>query len=328
MSEIVEGLGPNERERVAGLRRDERFFWVDVSLADTSRDDLAEALGIPEHALEVLLGFGRDTPPSRRFHADGQHVVFGATCFLESTPAADDGPHLRPVEVSVLVSGDYLLTVHEERFSLPEVLPPYTAEGRSEQYVVYAVLDTMVATAFDSLSEVEQVLGDLELATTDLRAARVRMGTLRMINAQLSDIRRRIGPQRGTFERIGEEIGQVAGLEPDSERYFERVHEQLNRLITGVDATGDAVAKLIDLRVNETIYWLTVVATIFLPLTFITGFFGMNFGWMVGEIDTPLAFVLLGIGVPVLAVALTVFLVIRRGTPVELDEDSARRPGG
>ena len=43
-------------------------------------------------------------------------------------------------------------------------------------------------------------------------------------------------------------------------------------------------------------YWLTVVATVFLPLMFVTGFFGMNFGWMVRRIDTPLAFVLLGRG--------------------------------
>jgi magnesium transporter len=141
------------------------------------------------------------------------------------------------------------------------------------------------------------------------------MATLRAINTRLSRMRRRIGPQRGIFERISEEIGRVEGLEADNERYFERIFGQLNRLIDGIDAAADAMAKLIDLRLNETIYWLTVIATIFLPLTFITGFFGMNFGWMVREIDTPLAFVLLGIGAPVLGVAL-ITLWVRRGTPV------------
>jgi len=75
---------------------------------------------------------------------------------------------------------------------------------------------------------------------------------------------------------------------------------------------------------RETIYWLTVVATIFLPLTFITGFFGMNFAWMVDHIDTALAFMLLGIGAPLLGVALTLLLVRRRATPVEPDRGRAR----
>ena len=60
----------------------------------------------------------------------------------------------------MLVSGDYLLTVHEERVSLPDVLAPYTPEGRSEQYVIYAVLDAMVASAFEALNELELTLDD------------------------------------------------------------------------------------------------------------------------------------------------------------------------
>ena len=54
-----------------------------------------------------------------------------------------------------------------------------------------------------------------------------------------------------------------------------------------------------------------MVATVFLPLTFITGFFGMNFGWMVGEIHTRSAFWLLGIGAPVVGVALILRFVVR-----------------
>jgi Mg2+ and Co2+ transporter CorA len=82
------------------------------------------------------------------------------------------------------------------------------------------------------------------------------------------------------------------------------------------------MAALIDLRLNETSYWLTVMATIFLPLTFITGFFGMNFEWMVGEVDTELAFWLLGIGSPVVGVLLIWRLVVH-GSPVQAGPDTA-----
>jgi len=88
--------------------------------------------------------------------------------------------------------------------------------------------------------------------------------------------------------------------------------------VDAIDAAPDAMATLIDLRLNETSYWLTVVATIFLPLTFITGFFGMNFEWMVGEIDSPLAFWLLGIGTPLIGVAL-IWLLVVRGSPAQTD---------
>jgi magnesium transporter len=153
-----------------------------------------------------------------------------------------------------------------------------------------------------------------------MQAARVRIKTVRSLTSRLTRTRRHIAPYRGIFERVSEEIGRVEGLEPDTERYFERVGEQLNRLVDGIDAASDGIAKLLDLRMNETMYWLTAVATVFLPLTFVTGFFGMNFGWMVQEIDSAVAFWLLGVGGSILAAVLTAYLVRRRGSPVETDE--------
>jgi magnesium transporter len=305
MGEVVEGLeGAAERQRVTELLARGRFFWVDIRLSDTSRDDLREVLDIPEDSLQPLLDFGDDSAPSRKFHADGQRVVFTFNCYVE----------LRPVEVHVLVSGQYLLTLHEERISLPDLLDIMTPEGRSEQYIVYAILDAMVSSAFDALSDAEGTLEELQRMSTDLRAGRVKLATFRGVNYRLSEMRRRVGPQRGVFERVSVEIGGIEGLGGDRERYFELIGEQLNRLVEGIDAAANTMTTLIDLRLNETTYWLTVVATIFLPLTFLTGFFGMNFGWMVEQIDTQLAFWLLGIGTLVVGVAFIWRLVVR-GSP-------------
>jgi magnesium transporter len=316
MRETIEGLDARGRERIAALQRAGRFFWLDVTLGDTTRADLEDVLSLSEASLDPLLDFDAHTRPSRKFHADGSDLVFSFSCFTEVTPPGESSAY-EPMEVHVLITGDFVLTLHEARVSLPALLAGDITNGGSEQYLVYAVLDAMVSTAFDALNAVELTLDHLQEQSTELRAARVRIGKLRAINNQLSRIRRQAGPQRGIFERISVEIPRVEGLEADSERYFERIGEQLNRLLDGVDAAADGVAKLIDLRLNETTYWLTVVATVFLPLTFITGFFGMNFGWMVEAIDGPLAFVLLGIGTPVLGVALVWALVRRRGTPVQ-----------
>src|SRR4051812_17650891 len=110
MSEIVEGLGASERERIARLRAEGRFFWIDLCADEVAAEELEALLDVPQDSRRPLLDFERGERPSRRFTASRRQVVFPFQCYVEGE-AADEGeaPTLRSLEVNVLIHGDYLL---------------------------------------------------------------------------------------------------------------------------------------------------------------------------------------------------------------------------
>jgi magnesium transporter len=310
VSDVLYGFDAEQRERVAALRAQGRFFWLDVSLSETSRGDLFAALAIPDGALRALPD-SADASATRRFHADGQAVVFALRCYVDSEPPPGETAYrLRPLDVWVVVTGEYLLTLHEDRVSLPAALAPELPEERPRGYVVYSVLDAVVASTFDALEEVELRLD--AIAGSSSGGWREARAMLAESAARLARMRRWVTAEHAVFERIGVEIGALRGFETSDEPYFDRLDQELDVLLASIDAAANAMGTLIDLQLNERAYVVSVVATIFVPLTFITGFFGMNFGWMVDHIDSPIAFWLLAFVLP-LATALVFWrLGVRR----------------
>jgi magnesium transporter len=115
-------------------------------------------------------------------------------------------------------------------------------------------------------------------------------------------------------------FADLPGLADEDERYFRDIYDHLIRISDLIDSYRDLLTGAMDVylstvsnRLNAVMKQLTVIATVFLPLTFITGFFGQNFGWMVGHISSWPQFVGLGIGVEVLALVLLLTFFRRRG---------------
>jgi magnesium transporter len=301
------------------LQRHE-FFWADFTLAEeVSLDQIQKAFALEAGAVDALGMFGRRAydarGPRRRVYVDEEHVVFPFWCVgRPEAEVSESRGALDIYEVKVLVHGDYLLTIHEEARDLVELVGKKLPGQRSESYTVYVVLESMTSTFFRALLVIQDAMGALEadLLESSGRTRQRHQETIRGVRLRLTELRTVAGPGRVLFDRASGEVEQVQGLETDRRGYFDRINRQLDRVIDGLDAAGQGLSNAVEVELNETTYRLTIVATIFLPLTFLVGFFGMNFGWMVGEIDTAAAFWLFGVGGCVLAVALIVgFLVIQ-----------------
>ena len=117
-------------------------------------------------------------------------------------------------------------------------------------------------------------------------------------------MRRIVTPQRDIFARSIDQIAELPGLEADEREYFRDVYDHLIRISDLVDSYRDLLAGAMDVylstvanRQGEVGKQLAIIATIFLPLSFLTGFFGQNFSYMAGHVlNGPTRFYVLGLG--------------------------------
>jgi magnesium transporter len=219
----------------------------------------------------------------------------------------------RLVEIHCFYSEHFLVTVHRDE-------APAFAELRRRLVtpkpieLLYRVVDALVDSFFPVLAEVDERLDAIQEDMLG-RLDEAQLHELFDLRRRLVAIRKAIVPERDLVARI-----DLPGMTPEAERYFRDVYDHLVRLTEAVDAHRDLIGGTMDLylstasnRLNAVMKQLAVIATIFLPLTFIAGFFGQNFPWMVDHIGGWAPFVGLGIGLEVAAVGVMLVYFKRRG---------------
>ena len=287
--------------RVAIRARHERVevFWLDQDdPSDADLDVLGEVLGIPDLAIEDSKEFGER--PKLDDYGERVLIVFYGAHATEL------------VEAHVHVSGKEVVTIRRAPCAhLWEARErAASAKVRTEQDLVYRVLDAL-AGSLRALTEryATEVEHLEEIAFERPKPAdRRRMSELR---SELFRLQQVVQPQREMLARGGDLIENLPGLERDIARHPLRdVHDDLVVIANEIDYLRELLTEAVNVLINQMAGRLTIVATIFLPLTFATGFFGMNFGWLVRHIDSAETFLILGVAgmiLPLIAVA--VFLV-------------------
>ncbi len=286
------------------------FFWLD--LQRPSAEDLAllgDELGLHPLALEDSLHFGQ------RAKLEGYEDFV----FLVAYGWAPDEDGL--VEVHCYYSERFLVTVHHDDAPALE-----TVRARCERtlarhsdgiLVLHHVVDALVDSFFEPLERVSErleVIEDEMIARPDDRL----LAEIMTMRRRIALLRKTIAPQRDLFGRVASGAVELPGMTAEAERHFRDVYDHLFRLAEMIDAYRELMTGVADIylssasnRLGRVTKQLTLIATIFLPLTFVTGFFGQNFGWMVENVDSPWAFAALGLGLP-LATAVVILVWFRR----------------
>lgn len=275
---------PPDDELAAQLQRP-GFAWIDIE--DPSDEDLAKlAKQISLHplTLEDARTFAQ-RPKIEEYEGYMFMVVFGVDEEAES-----GGPLLR--EVHLIISGDYVVSIHRRPFpALADLRHRYDDQPiRSEQFLVYKVLDALVSTFVPVLSRTDDDIDDVEQQVID-NPTPAELQRIFALKRDLVEMRRVVSPMRDMFARNADRIAELPGLETDDRLYFRDLYDTLIRVSELVDSYRDLLSGAADMylstvanRQGEVNKQLTMIATVFLPLTFLTGFFGQNFALLTEHI--------------------------------------------
>ena len=300
--------GPMELEKAAEICSEGGQGFVWLGLVEPEPDELAlvqDHFGLHDLAVEDAQSF--HLRPKIEQYEDGE-VYF---VVLRTARYVDESEEVEFGEVSIFMSRRFLITVrqgvasdlHGARLRL-ESRPELMSEGTGA--VLWAILDKVVDDYAPVIEGLDRDIEDVErLVFSGAAAPTERIYSLRR---EASDFYRAVHPLLGPLD--GMERGVYSQIGPELRNFFRDVNDHVKLVHEEVVAQRDLLAVILQanlavvtsqqnelsLRQNETTKQLTVIATIFLPLTFLTGFFGQNFGWLVRHIDPLWAFLAYGVG--------------------------------
>ena len=307
-------LEPQAESIAACLSEGKQGFWLDIENPDDSDYELLEkTFKFHPLALEDI----------RHQNQRPKLDEYTGYVFVVLFIAEFDGERIQILEQHLFLSPQYLVSVHLEpsppldRLRERIKANPDLAH-RNLPFLFYLVVDQLVDAIFPVIDQVDDATERLEEGIV-LKPDPASLGTLTSLKRAVIDLRKVLGAQRDVFQRL---TSHTVGLEGGQEMiiYYRDVYDHIIRQYETVDSLRDLLTSAMDVylstvsnRLNQVITRLTVFATLFLPLTFITGFFGMNFAWLVAHIAPTWTFWVLAVGVMLATTALQLLYYRRRG---------------
>ncbi len=270
---------PTDSTPVEQARARGDLVWVHV--AGLGNIDLIRRLGelFQLHPLALEDALHRGQRPKAEDYAEHGFVVL-------QHPALDPGERrVRMTQIALFFANPFVVTLQADGDDvlapLRERLAHAATRSLTADYLAYAIMDFVVDSAFPVL----EAFGD-QVEQLEERAARARrpedMHNLHRLRRDLLQLRRVFWPQREVMAHIMRE-GELR-FAADTRLYLRDLYDHAVQVLDVVESYREMVVSLVELdlsrlsiRLNEVIRVLTVISTVFMPLSFIASVYGMNF---------------------------------------------------
>jgi len=295
------------------LKAGEGGCWLDIeSPGEDDYDLLLDAFEF--HPLTVAdVRQQNQRPKLDEFPGYRFAVLFGAELV---------GDKLAFREQHLYLTHHWFVTVHNEPSSAVADVRRRIAEDASVTrndlvFLQYLVISAVVDSLFPTLDKLDDVTDQLQDVVLE-RPTPAALARLTGLKHSVAELRRALGPQRDVFQRLLSHA--LEHSEGDLPLYWRDVYEDLVRQYEEADALRDLLTGAMDVylstvsnRLNSTMMRLTVIASVFLPLTFLTGFFGMNFLFLTSHLETPDQAFFIGVATMLASVLIQLYYFRRRG---------------
>jgi magnesium transporter len=189
-------------------------------------------------------------------------------------------------ELDIFLGRNYLVTHHHQSVDAVERVwrHVYTDHRRLEHgpdYLLYLLLDTFTADYMPTIDALDAILDALETAVFS-RLTPQTLSTIFAVKRAALHLRRIIGPQREVLNKLARDDYDV--IDPKDRVFLRDVYDHLVRLVDLNETLRDLTSGALDIylsvtsnRINEVMKVLTIISALFMPISFVVGFFGMNF---------------------------------------------------
>ena len=315
-----EGVAPGD---MAGLRNSSDVLWIDVTgLADTATvEAIGAAFGIHKLTLEDIINT-HQRPKVESF----DHYVFIIMKMLDHSDAG------LTEQMSIIIGDDYLITFQERagdcfdptRARLRRAGGQLRSEGPDR--LAHALIDAVIDNFFPLLENYGEVIEDLEdQVVTAPEPGHIER--LHSIKRDLLEVRRSVWPTRELVNMLIRDEHVL--IRENTRVYLRDCYDHTIQLMDIVETYREIASGLLDVylssmsaRMNEIMKVLTIIATIFIPLSFFAGVWGMNFQYM-PELSKPWAYPTALVFMATIAIALLIFFRLKGWLG-----ERPRKPGG